>query len=182
MGWSLHYSLPVAAPLSQNGSFEDGTSPWQVGGTTNFVIYANGRIAPGDMAFSGTHYAAMNTSRSAAGSVYEDATGLTNGPGDTICGSAYVRDQLQEYRRQRQIRDLAPGGALRSKVVNLLLQPRGRLRLGGDLLLFTATIPHTEVRRTQFFPTPGSPTVDIDSGECAGQLGHPRIPVSERQL
>ena len=101
-------NLDIQGSQSRNGSFENGVSPWQVGGTSGFAIYADGQITPNDTAFSGTHYAAFNTS-SPGGSIYEDIPMAIN-PGDTFCGSAEVRDQLQETGARRPVRDLAHGG------------------------------------------------------------------------
>ncbi len=157
----VHHALQVAAPLTQNGSFESGPAPWLVGSSSNYVVYANGQLASNDVAFAGTHYAATNTS-APGGGFYQDMTGQSVSPGDTVCGSARVRDQLQETGgRGSFVIWLIGGSSNESGVANF-----SNLGNGANWeqvsTCVTATTAHTQVR-VQFYPAIGSPTVDVDA-------------------
>ena len=150
-----------AGELSQNGSFESGLSPWQEMPGTNLVVYASGQSSPGDTAFDGNNYAATNTS-SSGGGIYENITGLTINAGDALCGTSEVRNQA------------GSDGASGSFVIWLLGGSRSEnggttfsgLGNGSDweqvTTCATATTDHTETR-IEFYPTPGTPTLDIDA-------------------
>jgi hypothetical protein len=157
----VHDSLQVAAPVAQNGGFESGSTPWQSSSGSNFVVYANGQIGANDKAFAGTHYAASNAS-SPGGGFYEDITGLTINSGDSFCGSAELRDQLSETGAAGSFAIWLMGGSSNeSGSVNY-----SHLGNGANWKQFstcaTATTAHTQVR-IQFYPTPGTPTVDVDA-------------------
>ena len=157
----VHHALQVAAPLTQNGGFESGPAPWQVGSNSNYVVYANGQIAPNDVAFAGTHYAATNTS-APGGGFYQDITGQSISPGDTVCGSARVRDQLQETGAQGSfVIWLIGGSSNESGVANFSNLGNGANWQPVSTCV-TASTAHTQVR-VQFFPTPGTPTLDVDA-------------------
>ena len=157
----VHHALQVAAPLTQNGGFESGPAPWQVGSNSNYVVYANGQIAPNDVAFAGSHYAATNTS-APGGGFYQDITGQSISPGDTVCGSARVRDQLQETGAQGSfVIWLIGGSSNESGVANFSNLGNGANWQPVSTCV-TASTAHTQVR-VQFFPTPGTPTLDVDA-------------------
>ena len=87
----------VNVSLATNGGFEDGSGPWTPypGTKSNYVVYANAPGAP--PAYSGTHFAATNTS-SSGGGLIEDVP-LKTSAGQTVCGSARVRTEYSEHRR-----------------------------------------------------------------------------------
>ena len=158
---NVHDSLQVAAPVSQNGGFESGLAPWTPVGSTNYVVYANGQLAPSDAAYAGTNYGAMNTT-SAGGSVYEDVSGLTISPGDTFCGSAEVRNQLQGAGASGSfVIWLLGGGSNEDGDENFSHLGNGA-NWNAVSSCVTATTAHTDVR-IQFYLTPGAPTVDVDA-------------------
>jgi hypothetical protein len=157
----VHQSLQVAAPVVQNGGFESGLSPWQVGGSTGFAIYANGQIAAGDTAFAGTHYAAMNTT-SAGGGIFQDVTGLSIEPGDTYCGSVELRDQLQETGAAGSFVIWLIGGSSNESGIDNFSHLGTGSNWQKASTCVTATTAHTTVR-VQFYPAPGTPTVDVDA-------------------
>jgi hypothetical protein len=164
----VHRSLQVAAPVAQNGGFESGLAPWQVGGSTGFAIYANGQIAAGDTALAGTHYAAMNTT-SPGGGIFQDVTGLTIEPGDTYCGNAELRDQLQETGAAGSFVIWLIGGTSNESGIYNFSQLGTGSNWQRASTCVTATTAHTQVR-IQFYPTPGTPTVDVDAVNVQSDL------------
>jgi hypothetical protein len=164
----VHDALEVAAPVSQNGGFESGAAPWQVGSDSNFVVYANGQIAPSDTAFAGTHYAATNTS-AAGGGFYEDITGLSIGPGDTFCGSAELREQLSETGVSGSFVVWLIGGSSNESGSAEFSNLGNGANWEKFSTCVTATSAHSEVR-IQFYPNPGTGTVDVDAVDVQNYL------------
>ncbi len=162
----LHAALNIQAlAITQNGGFESGYSPWQEAPNANFAVYANGQLAPNDTAYAGTHYGATNAS-APGGGIFEDISGLTINSGDTYCGSAELRDQLNETGASGQfvIWLLGGGGNENTHVAYANLGHGTNWTQSSDCV--TATTSHTDVR-IQFYPNPGTPTLDIDAVDVA---------------
>lgn len=147
--------VDVHESLAANGGFEDGSGPWAPYPNThsNYVVYQSAT------AHSGSHYAATNTA-GAGGGIYEDVA-LNTSPGQLICGSAWLRTEGTAT------------GASGSFVLWLI---GGAASVGGTARYsglgngsnwtqvqpcVEATASHTTLR-IQFYPNPGSPTVEID--------------------
>ena len=166
---SVHDNLDVQTSLSQNGSFESGYAPWQEMPNTNFVVYPNGQLSPGDSAYSGLHYAATNTS-AAGGGIYQDISGLSIHAGDSICGSAEVRNQLNESGASGSFVIWLLGGSAANKGSAAF----SNLGVGQNwrqvTTCVTATTAQSDVR-IQFYPNAGAPTVDVDAAEVDGVAG-----------
>ncbi len=155
----LHAAVNVQQPVSQNGGFESGVPPWQVAPSTNFATYANGQLAPGDTAFSGTHYAAVNTSV-LQGGIYEKSD-LTINPGDTLCGTTEVRNQVNSTGAGGSFVIWLQGGSHSENGVASFSGLGNGSAWTQVSECVTATIAHSGVQ-IQFYPTPGAPTLDVD--------------------
>jgi hypothetical protein len=157
----------VQRSLAANGGFETGGTSWAPypGTKSNFVVYANAPGAP--PAYSGTHFAAANTA-SSGGGIYEDMA-LNSTAGQTVCGSARVRTEYPST-------GAAGGFAL------WLIGSSGHdgssaryagLGDGSDWSLVQTCTEATASRttlRVQFYPTVGSPTVEIDDVNVSESL------------
>ncbi|MFZ1994469.1 MAG: hypothetical protein WAU75_10185 [Solirubrobacteraceae bacterium] len=148
----------VGASLAANGGFEDGGGPWAPypGTTSNYVVYANAPGAP--PAYSGTHFAATNTS-SSGGGIYEDMA-LNTSAGQTVCGSARVRTEYPNTGASGGFALWLTGtSAHDGSSVRYSSLPEGSWSLVQTCV--EATGSHTNLR-VQFYPAVGSPTVEVD--------------------
>ena len=94
--------------------------------------------------------------------LYEDIGGLAISPGDTFCGSVEVRDQLQEAGAQGSfVVWLVGGNSNESGIADFSNLGNGP-NWSQVSACVTATSAHTQVR-IQFYPTPGTPTLDVDA-------------------
>jgi hypothetical protein len=170
--WNVHYSgyayikwlhardntPPRAGNLAVDGGFEGG-SGWSAGPATNFVDYHNGQV-PGESAHSGTHYAATNTT-STSGGIYQDINGLSIKAGDTICGTAFLRTQAPNTGAAGSFVLWLLGGTQNEHAVTYFNSLRNGTKWSQQQTCVNATISHTSLR-IQFYPTPNSPTLEID--------------------
>ena len=111
-------------------------------------------------AHSGVYFAATNTSAD-AGSIYQDVA-LSTSPGQTVCGSAWVRSQVPST---------GASGVFALFLLGSTATDSGSgqfsgLAFGDDAwtqvhACVEATGSHTTLR-IQFYPTPGGPTVEMD--------------------
>ena len=145
--------VDVHRSLAVNGGFEYGSGPWTPYPNTgsNYVVYTS------STARSGSHYAATNTAK-AGGGIYEDVP-LTTAAGQLICGSAWVRTEGSAT---------GASGSFALWLTGEAPHEAGVVRYGGLGNGWTqvqtcveATGAHSNLR-VQFYPTPGSPTVEID--------------------
>jgi hypothetical protein len=149
----------VDVSLAANGGFETGQTSWAVypGTSTGFAVYGNAPGAPG--AYSGTHFAATNTSTS-TGSIYQDIA-LNTSAGQLICGSARVRTEYPATGAHGAMNLFLIGGA----ATDASTTAYANLPDGNDWTeiqtCVEATGSHTTLR-VQFYPDVGSPTVEID--------------------
>jgi hypothetical protein len=149
----------VGVSLAANGGFEDGGGPWAPfpGTTSNYVVYANAPGAP--PAYSGTHFAATNTS-SAGGGIYEDIA-LNTTADQTVCGSARVRTEYPNTGASGGFALWLTGTSKHDgSSVRYSSQPEGSTWSLVQTCV-EATGSHTNLR-VQFYPAVGSPTVEID--------------------
>jgi hypothetical protein len=149
----------VGVSLAANGGFEDGGGPWAPfpGTTSNYVVYANAPGAP--PAYSGTHFAATNTS-SAGGGIYEDIA-LNTTAGQTVCGSARVRTEYPNTGASGGFALWLTGTSTHDgSSVRYSSLPEGSTWSLAQTCV-EATGSHTNLR-VQFYPAVGSPTVDVD--------------------
>lgn len=150
--------VDVHESLAVNGGFENGPGPWAPypGTRSNYVDYAASSAAP---ARNGSHFGATNTA-AGGGGIYEDVS-FNSSPGQLVCGSAWLRTEGAATGASGTfalwlIGGSAPdGGSV----------PYSGLGNGGAWTqvqpCVEATGSHTTLR-VQFYPTPGSPTVEID--------------------
>ncbi len=149
----------VSVSLAANGGFEDGSGPWEPypGTKSNYVVYADAPGAP--PAYSGSHFAATNTS-STGGGLIEDVP-LKTTAGQTVCGSARVRTEYPST---------GASGGFALWLTGTSTHDGSSVRYSGLpdgsnwSLVHTcteATGTHTTLR-VQFYPAVGSPTVEID--------------------
>ena len=110
-------------------------------------------------AHSGTHFGATNTA-SAGGGIYQDVS-LTTSAGQLVCASAWLRTELPATGASGTFALFLRGGS----AVNAAATHYGGL---GNLANWTqaqtcveATGSHSSLR-IQVYPTPGSPTTEID--------------------
>ncbi len=164
----VHQALNVQQPVSQNGGFESGFSPWQSMPSTNVALYANGQLTPGDTAFAGTHYAATNTT-AAGGGIYQDAAGLTINPGDTFCGSAEVRSQVNSSGATGSFVIWLLGGSRNEEGVASYSHLGNGSNWTQVSVCVAATVAHSEVRM-QFYATPNTPTLNVDAVNVQSNL------------
>ena len=156
--------VDVHSSLAVDGGFEAGGGWAKYPGTnTNFSDYGP---SSGALARSGSHFGATNTN-SPGGGIYQDVAMKTS-PGQVVCGSAWVRTEG------------AATGASGSFVLWLTggTSDQGKaaysgLGNGSDWTeLHTcveATRSHTGLR-IQFYPSSGSPTVEIDDVDVHASL------------
>ncbi len=148
----------VNVSLAANGGFEDGGGPWRPypGTKSNYVVYANAPGAP--PAYAGTHFAATNSS-SSGGGLIEDVP-LKTSAGQTVCGSARVRTEYPSTGASGSFALWLTGTSTHDgSSVRYSGLPGGTWSLVQTCT--EATGSHTTLR-VQFYPTVGSPTVDID--------------------
>ena len=146
--------VDVHRSLAVNGGFENGGGPWAPYPNTksNFAVYQAGT------AHSGSHFAATNTA-GAGGGIYEDVP-LNTTAGQTVCGSAWVRTEGSAT---------GASGELALWLLGSTTPVAGTARYSGlpngtwtqIQGCVEATSAHTALR-IQFYPTVGSPTVEID--------------------
>jgi hypothetical protein len=146
--------------LGVNPGFEAGGIGWNVFANlpTNFVVYSSGQV-PGESARSGSRYAALNTA-TVGGGVYQNIA-FRPTAGSEFCASTWVRTQAPQEGASGQFVIWLLGGAfVESRAVSF-----SGLSNGSDWrqieACVTAATAHTSIR-VQLFPTPGSPTVQLD--------------------
>jgi hypothetical protein len=148
----------VQESLATNGSFEFGSGPWKTypGTKSNYTIYGNSPGAPA--AYAGSHFAATNTS-SSGGGIYEDIP-LKTTAGGTVCGSARVRTEYPSTGASGSFALFLGGSAAtNSGSARFSGLPGGTWSLVQTCV--EASGSHTNLR-VQFYPTVGSPTLEID--------------------
>jgi hypothetical protein len=151
-------AVNLTRDIAPNGGFNQSSTGWTHGASTNIVHYASG--ANGTTAYEGAGYLATNTSV-AGGSIYADVPVAVKA-GEAFCVSAHAVT----------LGTAAGGGG--SLAIWLLggTATDGSSKGIGDLpgnsnwqpltTCVTATGAHTSVR-VQFYPTPNKPTVGLDA-------------------
>jgi hypothetical protein len=149
----------VEESLAANGGFETGSAPWTVypGTNTGFAVYANAPGAPS--AFSGSHFGATNTT-TANGSIYQDVA-LNTIAGQTVCGSAEVRTEYPDTGAHGAMNLFLLGGAATDSTTTAYSNLPDGNNWTELHTCVEATGSHTALR-VQFYPDPGSPTVEMD--------------------
>jgi hypothetical protein len=149
----------VEQSLAVNGGFEHGGAPWKIypGSKSNFVVYGNAPGAP--PAYAGTHFAAINTS-TAGGGIIQDIP-LKTSPGQTVCGSAVVRTEFGATGASGRFTLWLTGGAASVSGSDDYAGLGNGADWGPLQACVEAATSHTNLR-VQFYPTVGSPTVEID--------------------
>lgn len=145
--------------LATNGGFENGGSPWVIypGTKSNYTVYGNAPGAP--PAYSGTHFAAINTS-SAGGGIYEDVS-LSTSAGQTVCGSARVRTEYPSTGASGRFALWLTGTSTHDGASTRYSSLGDGSNWSLVQTCVEATGSHTNLR-VQFYPAVGSPTVEID--------------------
>ena len=109
-------------------------------------------------AHSGVYYGSTSTA-SGGGGVFEDVA-LSTSPGELICGSAWVRTQFPAIGASGTFVLWLLGGT--SESGQAVYSGLGNLASWTEVhTCVEATASHTALR-IQFYPAPGSPTVDMD--------------------
>ena len=147
--------IDVHASMAINGGFESGSGSWGAMAGTNYVAYPSGQI-PGESARSGQYYAAMNTSQSGGG-IYQDVP-VSTVAGNLSCASAWVQTQGTTGASGTFTLFLMGGSSTESAGVNFLADSTGWQQVQTCV---SATTSHTQLR-IQFYPTPNTPTLEID--------------------
>ena len=149
----------VNVSLAANGGFEDGSGPWAPypGTRSNYVVYANAPGAP--PAYSGTHFAATNTSSSGGGLIQDIP--LNTSAGQTICGSAELRTEYPGTGAAGTFALWLTGGAAHESGSSSYSGLGNGANWSPVGACVEATGSHTNLR-VQFYPKPGAPTVEID--------------------
>jgi hypothetical protein len=147
--------VDVHRSLAVNGGFENGSGPWTPypGSNSNYSDYGPGA----GTAHSGSHFAATNT-QVGGGGIYEDVA-LSTTPGELICGSAWLRSEGAAGASGTFALWLLGGAANESASARY-----SGLSSGGwtqEHTCVEATTAHSQLR-IQFYPTPGSPTTELD--------------------
>ena len=147
--------IDVHESLAVNGGFEDGGAPWTVWPNThsNFSVYE------GASAHSGSHYGATNTA-AGGGGIYQDVT-VNTSASELICGSAWLRTEGTAT---------GASGSFALWLIGDTRHEAGTARYsglgnGGDWTQIQTCVEATSSHSTlriQFYPNPGSPTVEID--------------------
>ena len=149
----------VDVSLATNGGFDDGSgAPWKIypGTKSNYSVYGNSPGAP--PAYAGSHFAATNTS-SSGGGIYEDIP-LKTTAGETVCGSARVRTEYPNTGASGSFTLWLTGSvASNGGAAHFSGLPGGTWSLVQTCV--EASASHTTLR-VQFYPTVGSPTLEID--------------------
>lgn len=157
----------VRKSLATNGSFEFGTGPWRIypGTQSTYLIHGNAAGAPS--AYAGSHFASTNTS-SSGGGIYEDIP-LKTSAGETVCGSARVRTEAPSTGASGNFTLWLTG----TSASNAGGTHYSGLPTGNDWTLeqtcVEASSAHTNLR-VQFYPTVGSPVVEIDDVDVEQSL------------
>jgi hypothetical protein len=150
----------VDVSMAGDAGFETGSGAWAVypSTNTNYVIYANSPGAP--TAHGGDHFAAVNTT-SGGGGIYQDVA-LNTSPGATVCASAWVRSEVPATGASGQfvVWLIGGSGADDGGAATFSGLPNGNNWTQVHTCV-EATSSHTTLR-TQLYPTPGGPTVEID--------------------
>jgi len=148
-----------ATSLAVNAGFENGSGPWApLASGTNFVVYQGGQVA-GESARSGSYYGATNTQMSGGG-IYQDVA-LSTSPGQSVCGSAWVRTQYPGTGGAGTFALWLLGGSSNENGVATFSSLGNAGNWTQVSTCVTATTAHTTLR-IQFYPQPGGPTIDID--------------------
>ena len=155
----------VEVSMASNGGFENGSAPWVTypGTHSNYATLVNASTT----AHGGAHWGETNTSDSGGG-IYQDVGAVTS-PGQTICGSAWVRTEGPATGASGTFALFALGAGV--------TDAGGATFSGlGDGDNWTrvdtcteATVAHGTVR-IQFYPTPGGPTLDMDDVDVDSSL------------
>jgi hypothetical protein len=141
--------------LAANGGFEDGGGPWTPypGTGSNFVVYQ------GSDAHSGSWWGATNTATTGGG-IYQDIP-LSTTAGQLVCASAWLRNEGSATGASGSfVLWLLGGSTTDSGLTNY-----SNLGNGSDWSQVQTCVEATTTQTTlriQLYPTPDSPTVEID--------------------
>ena len=150
--------VDVHESLAINGGFEAGSGPWTPIGTVNVVDYSSGQVS-GESPRDGQHYEATNTSQSGGG-FYQDVN-ISTVPGETICGSAWVRTQYPQTGATGSFVLWLLGGSYNDSGTASFSNLGNQGNWTQVHTCVESTIAHTTLR-IQFYPSPGTPTLDVD--------------------
>jgi hypothetical protein len=156
--------IDVHSSLAVDGGFES-VGGWHIypGTSTNFVDYGPGS---GAAAHSGSHFAATNTT-SRGGGIYQDVP-LTTSAGQVVCGSAWVRTEGAATGASGEFVLWLTGGSSDQGEVAYSGLANGSNWTQLQTCV-EATRGHTGLR-IQFYPSLGSPTVEIDDVDAHRSL------------
>jgi hypothetical protein len=147
----------VDVSMAANASFEDGAGPWgpYPGTSTNYAVFANASTN----AHTGAHFAATNTS-DAGGGIYQDV-GAGTSPGQTVCGSAWVRTDSTATGASGVFALFQLGeSATDSGAANF--SGLGNGDNWTEVHTCAEAIASHSSLRIQLYPTPDGPTLDMD--------------------
>ncbi len=150
----------VNESLAVNGSFDDGSgAPWKIypGSKSNYTIYGNSPGAP--PAYAGSHFAAINTASSGGGLIQDIP--LKTSAGQTVCGSAELRTEFGATGASGRFTLWLVGGAAHESGSTAYSGLGNGTNWTQVQTCVEATGSHTSLR-VQFYPTVGSPTVEMD--------------------
>jgi hypothetical protein len=157
--------VDVDVSMASNASFETGAGNWATypGTSTLYGVFADGAST----AHTGSHFGATSTTDSGGG-IYQDV-GAGTGPGQTVCGSAWVQSEAPASGASGTFALFTLGGAAANG---------GGAEFGGlgngsswheAQTCAESTNSQTQVR-VQFYPTPNGPTLEMDDVNVAGSL------------
>jgi surface antigen len=155
----IHFSdaSSSAGNLAVNGGFETG-SAWTPIGGANIANYSSGQVA-GESSRDGQRYEATNASQ-AGGGIYQDVP-LSTVPGETICGSAWVRTQSPQTGASGSFVLWLLGGSYNDSGTVSFSNLGNHGNWTQVQTCVESTIAHTTLR-IQFYPSTGAPTLEVD--------------------
>jgi hypothetical protein len=148
--------------LLLNADFGEGTGNWYTYGGTNFTTYASNQLGSQSYysSFSGVRYASTNTSQ-AGGGIFNGIS-LTIPANTTFCATAEVRTSGGGSGAQgtMQIQQLNSNGAV-GDAESVNFGPLTSQWQQIETCSVAASGSHVGLR-VAFFPTPSTPTLDVD--------------------
>jgi hypothetical protein len=136
--------------FTRNGGFNAGGSYWVPSGSANFAVYSGN-------SYEGSKYGATNAA--AAGDSIRNDYPLTLNPGDAFCAEAMVRTAGGSSGASGTLAVWLMGGSNENNTYSYSNLPGSWTPISTCV---TATAAHTKLR-VQFYPAPGSPTLNVDA-------------------
>jgi hypothetical protein len=149
--------VDVDVSMAANAGFETGAGSWSTypGTSTLYAAFANGAST----AHTGSHFGATSTT-DGGGGIYQDI-GAATGPGQVVCGSAWVQSEAPATGASGTFALFTLGGSA-ANGGGANFSGLGNGNSWRQVQTCAESTAGQTLVRPQFYPTPNGPTLEMD--------------------